>query len=229
MWKVVDVIIHFSLLFIAIIAYLWFQKRRPGYLHFAAGYLIATVVIESFAAAIMLTDFLADTVNNNLFLYHFLTPIQYCFLGMMYASAIKVNRLKHVIECSVVLFVLISISFTVFVQPLTAYNSYTVLLNYVMLTVFVLLYLKQMLVMQDDKPISRKPLFWISTGILFHSVGNIFLEGVSNYLISNMHSHFLLFTSITAILNYLLFLSFLVAFIVSNRSESDTAVIHTKF
>jgi hypothetical protein len=216
-----DVALHFSLLICAILIYILNRRNRSPFLRLSFLYILITTLFDGIAAAIMLTDFLSDIVSDNFFIYHILTPVQYTIIVLMFRSVIKNKNINWWLLRSIPLFWLVAVFFTLFLQPLTDYSTYSLLLKYVLTIPIVLYYLIEILNAPDDYELTREPAFWIGTGLLFHSVGNVFAQGISNEFIKHSSPLFLILNTVSSILNYVLFLCFIIAF-VSNPKPSGS-------
>ncbi len=210
-----DVGLHFFLLFCALMAYALVRKRATPFIRLAALYIVVTALFDGIAAAIMLTDFLSGVVSNNLFVYHILTPIQYTIIVLMYRHVIYNRMVKRWMLFSIPAFWLVALLLVLFVQPLNQYSTYSFLLKYGLVIAIVLYFLMEILNAPDDYRLTREPPFWIGTGLLFHSVGNVFVQGVSNQLILHSDPIFTILNTVSSVLNYGLFLCFIVAFLVT--------------
>lgn len=207
-----DVCLHFVLLCCAIILYVLSGKRNSVFIRLAVLYVAVTAVFDGVAAAIMLTDFLSSVVTNNLFVYHILTPIQYTIVVLMFQSVLKRRVVKRWMLFSIPAFWVTATFFTLFVQPLNEYPTYSFLAKYILIIPVILYFLVEILHVPDDYVLTREPVFWIGTGFLFHSVGNVFVQGISNEFIKHSDPLFLLLNTVSSVLNYVLFLCFIIAF-----------------
>lgn len=208
-----DACLHFILLFCAIILYALNHKRNSVFTRLAVLYIAVTVVFDGVAAAIWLTDFLSGIVTNNLFVYHILTPLQYTIFMLMFSKVVKKHAVKRWMLYSIPAFWIISVLFTLFVQPLDEYPTYGFLVKYLLIIPVILYLLMEILNDPDDYVLTREPVFWIGTGFLFHSVGSVFAQGISNELIKHSDPLFLKLNDIYSVLNYILFACFIVAFV----------------
>jgi hypothetical protein len=211
-----DAFIHFLCLSVALIAYVLNRKRKTTFIKLAAVYLLVTLLLDGFAAAIWLTDFMSAYVDHNLFVYHLLTPIQYSIIVLMYRSVIRNQRYRKILSYTIPVFWLLSVLNAAFLQPLSYYTSYTLLLKYVLSISFVLYFFFEILHAEHYFDLPSEPAFWISTGILFHSIGNVFVQGAINYFLDHAPNGYQFLNTVSAFLNYALFISFLVGFIYSN-------------
>jgi hypothetical protein len=99
------------------------------------------------------------------------------------------------------------------IQPLNAYNSYAVIIKNSLLSIWILCYYRELFVLLHINRIEQEPLFWISTGVLFYSLGDFFVEGLMNYLISHSMDLAQKLYYIYYLLNILLYLTFIMAFL----------------
>ncbi len=218
MSDVLDVLLHFTILFCALVAYAA-VGAHGRFSRYAFLYLLATLFFDGIAAAIMMTDFLSEYVWNNLFLYHILTPVQYTLVVLMYRTVIRAPRVERVMLLSVPLFWLAALAFVLFVQHINEYATYSLLLKYCLTIAIVLYFLHQVLSAPAEYDLTREPPFWIGVGFIFHAAGNIFVQGVANPFLINSDPFFKVLNTISSMLNYVLFLSFTVAFL---RTRKDS-------
>ena len=218
----IDASIHFLLLIGALSVFFIRYRRLGFYLRLVGFYLVATFVFDVLAAYIMFSKGLGGRVPNNLFVYHILTPIQYVFIALIFIDRITNPAVRKSIRISIPAFLFISILISATIQPLDDYNTYALLLKYILTIFWILLLLRQMLNSLSTASLEKDPIFWICTGLLFHSMGNILVEGVANYLINNFHDYFEKIYAIYSLLNYFLFISFAIAFLTKKGSSYST-------
>jgi hypothetical protein len=214
MGRELDAAIHFFLLSVALVVFFRKYHHYALYLKFIGFFLVVTLLFDFAAALIMFYKPLGQKLGNNLFLYHILTPIQYSFIALLYRDQIQNPRYKKIIIASIPLFILFSLAISGTIQGFSDYNSYALLLKYILTILWILVYLRQLVVAEYYTSLQREPLFWISTALLIHAVGNIFVEGLANYLIANFGNYFTKIYYIYSVLNYMLFLFFTIAFLI---------------
>jgi hypothetical protein len=176
-------------------------------LRLLGAFLLVTFVFELYA------NYLLYYSIRNLYVYHILIPVQYALLAGIYVYAIENLVLKRVILFSIPLFIVISAVFAFTIQPLSEYNSYAVSIKNILLASWVLCYYRELFVLLHVSRIEQEPLFWISTGILFYSLGDFFVEGLMNYLISHSMDLAKKFYYIYYLFNILLYITFIMAFL----------------
>ncbi len=121
--------------------------------------------------------------DNNLFVYHLLVPIQYLVFALIYYFAIASAAVKKIILCSIPCYSVISAWLTLTVEPFEIYNSFAIMLENALLALWVLVYYKELFLRRTPVVLKREPIFWISTGLLFFSVGDFFAEGLMSTVI----------------------------------------------
>ena len=179
MSRELDALIHFLFLIGAIICWLSVSRRqKPLYIYYCGLFLWVTFVFDGIAVIIMLNRYL----ESNLFLYHILTPIQLSIILIMYYHVIKNRIYKRAVPWLIPVLVLLSVSFSFTIQPITENNSYSILIKHVFVIISTLIYFFELISTTPYSKIYIQPIFWISVGLLFHSSLNILLEGFSNYL-----------------------------------------------
>jgi hypothetical protein len=150
--------------------------------------------------------------DNNLFLFHFYTPIEYALFAWLYFTSFETKSIRKFILFSVPTFAATSVFVSLLIQPITSNNSLMVMLESLVIVVLAILFFREVIVLQRVPMLQRYPLFWLNTGLLFYFVGSIFFEGVSNYSleISNDLARRVYFVSF--VFKYLLFILFIVSF-----------------
>ncbi len=138
---------------------------------------IVTLPFELYAG------YLQSFNSNNLFVYHLLIPIQYCFYAYLYYCYIEFTIIKKLILFSIGLVITAAVALAFTIQPLHYYNSYVIILSNLFLCIWVLSYYRQLFVRLTIVNLKQEPLFWISTGLLFFALGDFFVEGLMKALL----------------------------------------------
>ena len=129
---------------------------------------------------------------------------------MLYKNTIENTIIRKLITLSIPVFVAVSIFFTMYIQKMNVNNSYIALMEYVIVVILSLFFLRELLLLQQVTVLHRYPMFWISVGILFYYTGNLIIEGMFNYMISHSMQLALRLYNLSYILKYLLFLLFII-------------------
>jgi len=208
MW---ELYLHFGLLFLNVM--LWgsrFTSLKPE-LKLLGVNLLLTLLLEGYAAYLMLQSI------RNLYLYHFLTPVQYCLYAFIFYLTAYSTKKKYLILSSIPIYIVSSALITVYIQDLTQFNSYALSLKNVLIVCWVLLYYHDVFTRLKVERLELEPLFWVCTGLLFYSLGSFFVYGLMNQLLRQSHELTLPLYYITLFLGYLLYLMYLVAFFLKQK------------
>ena len=211
--------IYLVLVVITLIIYLSGFHRKKWYgkmviLHLALC-LITTVT------AIALIKY--GRFQNNLFVFHIATPIEYAIFAMLYANVIVSNKLKKYIFYSIPAFVMLCVLFFLTVQPLTVNNSYVVMIESIIMVGLSLYFLRQLLLLQQVQSLNSFPMFWICVAILFYFIGSLIIEGMLNYLMRHSMELARKTYRVGYIFKYLLFLLFIVGALSARQQPKETA------
>ncbi len=174
-------IAYFGLLLITLILY--GSLLRTNYWYSISIVLLMILWLLTSVTAIYLS--VVAKLNNNLFVFHISTPLEYLLLAMLYEQAIINRHLKKLIGLSIPVFIGLSILFAAFVQKPDANNSYITILESILLISISLFYLREILILQHVPILHQFPMFWITVGILLYYSGNLLIEGLLNYMINH--------------------------------------------
>jgi hypothetical protein len=173
--------IYIGLAALSLLFYLPLLRRGESYARWIVLYLALCLITT--AAAILLPAYTGQ--KNNLFVFHIFTPLEYTVLSLLYSHVISDVRIRKVIRTSIPLFLLLSLLLSIFIQGYKSNNSYTVILECILLILWSLFFLREILLLQQVTALHRFGLFWISVGILFLFTGSLIIEGMLNYLINH--------------------------------------------
>lgn len=212
MW---EVYIHFILILLPLALWLIRFKKLNAELKLLGTTICITFFIEGYAAYLMFQ------LTRNLFLYHWLIPVQYVLFSSVFFVALTNETHKKVILLSIPLYLLLVILFTFTLQPPTEFNSYARLLKNILITGWTLLYYKEIFTSLKVVNLNKEPMFWVSTGLLFFSLGNFFVDGLMNYLLSLSYELAHTLNYIRVFLGYLLYITFLIALLLSKKQAQE--------
>jgi len=119
---------------------------------------------------------------NNLPLLHLYTAIEFCAFGSFYYLAATAPLVKKGIGILIILFPILCLLNTLFLQPLNQFNSNVRTLEAILVALMSLFYLGRPAA-QEKGPWSRDPCNWVSTGVLLYFSGSLFLFSFANVLI----------------------------------------------
>ena len=159
--------------------------------------------------------------SNNIHIFHILPILQYILYGRLFSQLFDQVLVKRLIWLSVGLFTIIALLLSFTVQAWTAYNSYAATLFNLLIASWSAYYLWRTLIDTKVVALERDALFWIVVGLLITSLGNFFVQGLMNYLITNSDSYALTVYWIRELMSFVLFSSFLVALYIYLRHSPD--------
>lgn len=172
-------IAYFVLLIAVLCFYAAALHTRVFYVQVLFVYLLVQCVVA------LLSTWLVKVVHvrNNLYLFHVLTPMEYALLAGLYARELHSRALRSVVRISIPVFLAVALGLSIFIQQIDTNNSYACILESVLLILWVLCFLREVLLQQPVMQLYRYPMFWVSVGILFYFTGALLTEGLLNYLL----------------------------------------------
>jgi hypothetical protein len=173
--------------------------------------LLVTCIFEALAAYLMLNGI------RNLFLFHILTPFQYILYTLLFNRTIHNPLLRRITLYSIPLYLLITLLITLSIQKTSEFNSYALLLKNILIACWAIFYYRETFTTPKVSRLEKEPLFWISTGLLFYSLGSFFVDGLMNYMISQSYSLANKVYYVSLWLSYALYITFLIALLYEKR------------
>ena len=157
---------------------------------------IATIMYKRFASRftalfliylwfICLVETLSPIVNEYGFsrnaLYTVFTFFEFNVLLLMYLSITKVNFTKKLTKLFLLLTNLVLL-FEIFTQGINQWPSVTTVVGSILISIILILYLKEFLYSDKILNYSRSLYFWITLGSLVYYLGSIPFQAIINYL-----------------------------------------------
>ncbi|MFT3681860.1 MAG: hypothetical protein QM791_16425 [Ferruginibacter sp.] len=211
-----EVVVNFSLHVINFFLFCAAYKRSPLSLQLMGIAVLVTFFVELYAVQLML-----KSIDNN-FIYHFLTPVQYSIFALSYMVKIRNRQVKKIILFSIPAALIVSAFITIFWQGLNEYNSIFCSIKHALLSFWILWFFMETFMSENKINLVREPFFWISAGLLLSSLGNFFIEGLMNLLISKSNDialrFYLIGVSLTYIFYFTVSLGFLLQLFFKNKS-----------
>lgn len=168
---------------------------------------VVTCIVEIYAAKLKFEK------TNNLFLYHGFAVLHYIAYSYFYYIVLHNKTVKKVILITLPTFIFFSFISAIYLQPLEEYNSYTLVTKHFLISVWIMIYFLEFFITPGYLKIQHEPYFWISTGLLFFSVGNFFIEGMMDYLINKSMKIALSFYLTGVVFSYFFYATIAVSFI----------------
>jgi hypothetical protein len=193
--------IYFVFLVTALLIYALEIRKKEYYSRLIFVYLLILLLTDLLAIAVLVVW----KLKNNLFIFHVFTPLEYAIFSLLYLNQIQSPRVKKVIRASIPGFIGLSILFSAFVQHPDINNSYVMIMESILLSTWCLLFLREAILYPTVSYLQRYPMFWISVGILFYFVGDIFVEGLLNYLVKHSMTMAIRFYNMETIFKFIFF------------------------
>ncbi|HRQ52276.1 MAG TPA: hypothetical protein PLR74_17140 [Agriterribacter sp.] len=186
-------------------AIVYFKKGTPVFLRALPVYLLITFTVE------YIGQWMNDNGRATVTLYNVFTTIEFVFYFWMLRHMVKNARAKKLLHHSLWLYPVLVILNKLLLQKGLQFHTITFSLGGLLIVMATITYFFELF--QFDKPVNlvREPSFWICSGLLFFYACTFplyalinFLQDPSNIIIKNI-------ASILAIVNILLYSSFIIA------------------
>jgi len=158
---------------------------------------------------------------NNLVIYHFFTPVEYCFYSIIFYRYFGDKKIKSAILFSIIIFTVFCFLNTFFLQSLDINNSNAIIGESILIITWCLFFFREKISEPDNIDPKNEPLFWIATGVLFYFLGNVFIEGLLNYLIKKEIAIARTLYKISYIFSYILFCFICIVFYIVGNKKSN--------
>jgi len=197
--------IYVGLAVLTLLSYL-VRLGSETYFKFIAIYM--GVLIAASIVAIVIVDL--NHASSNLVVFHLLAPVEYAVLSLLYHHTFRDTRIRRAILFSIPLFIALSALFSLYVQRIDTNNSYIVIIESTLITLWSLLFLRETIMLQRESALQKFPMFWVSIGLLFYFVGSVSVDGLLNYLMDFSMDLARRVYRMTFVLKYLLFILLIV-------------------
>ena len=186
-------------------AIVYFKKGTPVFLRALPVYLLITFTVE------YIGQWMNDNGRATVTLYNVFTTIEFVFYFWMLRHMVKNARAKKLLHHSLWLYPVLVILNKLLLQKGLQFHTITFSLGGLLIVMATITYFFELF--QFGKPVNlvREPSFWICSGLLFFYACTFplyalinFLQDPSNIIIKNI-------ASILAIVNILLYSSFIIA------------------
>jgi hypothetical protein len=153
---------YLQLLILLICIVKLFKTKQP-YIQWLLLYIFITFVIEVYGRYLG---------KGNQWIFTLYLPLQFSFFSFLYYSATAEPKAKKIILFSSVVFFLFALINILFIQKLSTFNYYTILLSSLLLIGFSLFYFFEMIVIaRYHKNLFFQYMFWLSLSCLIFFVG----------------------------------------------------------
>jgi len=168
---------YFAMLAISGLLSVWrFRRLDPAYLRLIPVSIFLVIVKETGGHLVRYY------LGPNPWWFNLFVPLDYATLALLYLFYFRTRPVQ--VYTIVSIGIVTVLSFVLYSNA--ELNKYTTLLGNVFLLPLILLYYWNLLRRPEALPLSREPMFWASSGLLFYQAGSIGLFMALNYYL-NIH------------------------------------------
>lgn len=184
----------------------FFQKGTPIHLKLFPLFLLATIVIEVTGIALWRQG------KSNILLYNLFGVISVMFYLYFIRNIIHNTRVKRLISITIIIYPLLTFINVEFIQ-VNAFHSITYSLGCLLIVSACVFYFYELFQLKRSINLLREPSFWICSALLFFFTCTLPFIGMTNFLfkVSTVIAQNL--GAILAIINFLLYSLFTIAFL----------------
>ena len=158
--------------------------------------------------------------KSNHWVFNVATIFEFYFFSYFFACILNHSATKKLIQIFVLDYPLILIISFLTIQKWHTFHTYTYILGELYLVILCLLYFRELYTNNDFKKLSTSPEFWIVTGLLIFTVGNIPYMILFNYL----NTHYIIVSNffkdyILTALNIVMYTMFSIGLLWSTRTQ----------
>lgn len=155
-----------------------FRFKRFTKLFWTLAVLLLVALIISYSAYI-----LYQNRTNNMYLLHIYTVLEYALWSIFYYQLFEKKVAKKIIVSMLLLFVIFSITNTIYWQSLEMFNSYSRSVESAFLLCFAIAWFYKVFVDSKIIKLESHPVFWINSGVLVYFSGSFLLFITNNFLV----------------------------------------------
>lgn len=133
-------------------------------------FVIATFVNDSLALLLKVLH------RTNLWVYHFFVPVSFIIILGVYAYHLSETQfMKRVFRWVIIIFVLLAVFNTIWLQGLYSFNSNMISLSSLIYMILAIAYFYQLIKTREQERLDKVPMVWFNTGILLYHSGSLIL------------------------------------------------------
>jgi hypothetical protein len=149
----------------------------------SAAFKVLTLLIGVTFVSEVITRLLIEMTKNSSPVYHVYVIVLYFCYAWIYRELSSDPRLKKAIVISAAVFLLLSITNTIFYEHILQFPSNIFMIACVAIVILSLLIYRQMFNYPIEESLFRQPVFWLNTATLFFYTTTFFLLSFINYFI----------------------------------------------
>lgn len=138
----------------------------------------------------LLAELIADSLHyvyqqNNIIVYHVLTPIEYLTVSIIFYRTFEAGWLRKTVLWSIPGYLVIVVFLELFWESPTQNNSLAYLTESILIIYWCFSYFRSLLNRDTGYRPEKDRTFWVVIAILFYFIGNFFILGTMNYFVRN--------------------------------------------
>ena len=204
-----------------IAALVWCNGRKSGVFKLFIPFTLLTVFTESTARYL---GYYCN-VKDNSFVYTIFYPIDFLFYSYLFYVSVRNQALRKTVGVIAVLVLAFMINNAIWIQGFFKLNTYSDLLERIVLVGFCFLYLFDLLQQSEDIQSPLKlPMFWVVTGLLFYNLGGMVMISLYDFARVNKlnWNGTRIFDIVFRTINVLLYAPFIIAFRLCYKSGTPS-------
>lgn len=146
------------------------------------------------------SNYLADRVQNNHFLYHIFSIVELTLLLQYFKKIINSTLIKKLINGITIFFLIASALNILFLEKINSLNSNTQSLEFLLLIAFCFAYYMELAQSEQIIYFFRHPVFWIVTGFFIYFSITIFIFSFYKYSERTYHTFTINFWAIQEVM-----------------------------
>jgi len=166
--------IYLITLLISSLISIYNYNKLTTYLKAFSIFLVVTLVVE--CAGYFL-------IKPNIWLFNIFTALEFVFYLVLFRQILTSTSKKKAVNLLIASTIIASLGNMIFFQGLFKFNNYSYSYGCMLVCICVMMYFLQLLHHTNPQPLTRIPMFWVSTGLLIYYACNFFYMGLLNYII----------------------------------------------
>jgi len=154
----------------------FFQKPTPIYLKFFPIYFFGALVMGFWE------EWVAQHGKYNTGLQNIWGVFEFCFYFFVLREIIVRKKIKQIIVCVSVLFVVFEFSNLIFIRHKVGFNPVNFTFGCLITVLACIYYFVELFQKTETQTLSRLPAFWISSAILFNTVLSFPISAIASFL-----------------------------------------------
>jgi len=158
------------------------------------------------ATAQVISHFTKEFHIMNLPVLHVYTVVEFSWITWFYYVAMPSYLPRKVAIGAIIVFAVAALLNTIYLQPVTQFNTYARTLASIIVITYALIYFYKIISEVQITNLEKDPIFWVNTGFLIYFSGSTLLFVFSNFILPFKTSLNIYVWALHAVFNILLYL-----------------------